>query len=577
MEGESHTKRGIFRLQPAKRRGKSGPQSTFLPQSFTTFFLVAKFQHTAAMAMISQEVNVGFIAPKSAALAHSGDFSSEQPLKKRKLSISAVPERIESAEAADDADGAQIAHSQVRSISNPSSLEETNTERADPIARHVSLSSTFDSLGVSSWLIRSLSAMQIARPTAIQKACIPEILGGRDCIGGSRTGTGKTIAFAVPILQTWSNDPFGIYAVILTPTRELALQIFEQFQALGSPQALKVVLVVGGTEMRPQAIALSQRPHIVVATPGRLSDHIRHSGAETVAGLRRAKAVVLDEADRLLDASRPGSMLWDVEVCLSALPPSSKRQTLLFTATVTREVRALKTSRDSAKGRPPVFFSDIGTESASSQALVPAKLSQTFIQVPMTQKDSFLHALLAVPSISNLPSIIVFCNRTKTADLLHRTLPFLDHSVTTLHSRIPQSQRNASLLSFRAQKSRVLIATDVASRGLDIPSNSLVINYDLPRDPDDYIHRVGRTARSGKAGLSVTFVGQRDVELVLSIEKHTGSHMTEWKEEGVNLETRVLRGRLLNDVGEARMQALRETGENKDAFGRRKKVLKRVT
>ena len=435
--------------------------------------------------------------------------------------------------------------------------------------------SSFEALNVSPWLIKSLSAMQIKRPTPIQKACIPEILKGRDCIGGSRTGTGKTVAFAVPILQHWAKDPFGIYTVVLTPTRELALQIYEQFQALGAPQSLKTVLIVGGTDLRPQAIALSQRPHVVVATPGRLADHILNSGHDTVVGLSRVRVVVLDEADRLLNSSGPGSMLPDVEVCLSALPPSVQRHTLLFTATVTPEVRALK-SLPRPKDRPPIFVAEINSENSAPQALIPAKLKQTYLQVPLTQKDSFLHALLSVQSIADLPSIIIFCNRTRTADLLHRILLFLEHNVTSLHSKMPQSQRTKSLSSFRAQTSRLLVATDVAARGLDIPSTNLVINYDVPRNPDDYIHRVGRTARAGRSGTSITFVGQRDIELVLAIEKHVGSQMAEWTEEGVNVETRVTRGRLLKDVGEARMEALRDVEGNKDVLGRRRKLLKRA-
>lgn len=434
---------------------------------------------------------------------------------------------------------------------------------------------SFEALQVAPWLVHSMSAMEIKHPTPIQRACIPEILKGRDCIGGSRTGTGKTIAFAVPILQKWAEDPFGIYAVVLTPTRELALQIYEQFQALGAPQSLKTVLITGGMEMRPQAVALSQRPHMVIATPGRLADHVRTSGWDTTVGLSRARVVVLDEADRLL-ASGPGSMLPDVDTCLSALPPAKERHTLLFTATVTAEVRALK-SLPREKGRSEVFVAEITAEGNSLRCLIPSKLKQTYLQVPMTHKDAFLHVLLSVDSISALPSTIVFCNRTTTADLLHRVLLLLDHSVTSLHSRMPQSQRNKNLSDFRSSKARLLIATDVAARGLDIPSVELVVNYDVPRNPDDYIHRVGRTARAGQSGTSITFVGQRDVELILAIEQHVGSQMVEWKQAGVNVETRVLKGRVLKDVGSARMEATREVEANKDVYGRRKKVLKRVT
>jgi ATP-dependent RNA helicase DDX49/DBP8 len=217
--------------------------------------------------------------------------------------------------------------------------------------------STFADLNVSPWLVSSLANMAIKNPTRIQSAAIPEILSGRDCIGGSRTGSGKTVAFAVPILQQWSKDPFGIFGLVLTPTRELALQIFEQFKAIGAVQNLKVCLVTGGSDMRAQAIELAKRPHVVIATPGRLADHINSSGEESIAGLRRVKFVVLDEADRLLAAGK-GSMLPDLGVCMEVLPESSKRQTCLFTATVTAEVRALQDS-PRGKGKPPVAVCEV--------------------------------------------------------------------------------------------------------------------------------------------------------------------------------------------------------------------------
>ena len=182
--------------------------------------------------------------------------------------------------------------------------------------------STFATVGVDPWLIASLAQMAIKWPTRIQKACIPEIVSGRDCIGGSRTGSGKTVAFAVPILQQWARDPSGIFAVVMTPTRELALQIYEQISAIGTRQGVRCALVTGGADMRQQALDLSRRPHIVVATPGRLADHIQNSGEDTIRGLRRVKFVVLDEADRLL-ASGKGSMLPDLETCLDVFPDPS--------------------------------------------------------------------------------------------------------------------------------------------------------------------------------------------------------------------------------------------------------------
>lgn len=237
--------------------------------------------------------------------------------------------------------------------------------------------------------------MEIKKPTGIQKACIPEILRGRDCIGGSRTGTGKTIAFSVPILQKWSEDPCGIYALIITPTRELAIQIYEQIKAIGAPQSVKSILITGGTDQQEQALQLASRPHVVISTPGRLAEHIRYSGEDTICGLRRVRFVVFDEADRLL-APGKGSMLPDLETCLSVLPTPDKRQTLLFTATVTPQVLALK-ERPRPANRPPIFVCEVDTEDLA----IPPKLHQWYLQAPVTHKECYLHVLLGTPGESS--------------------------------------------------------------------------------------------------------------------------------------------------------------------------------
>lgn len=316
--------------------------------------------------------------------------------------------------------------------------------------------------------------------------------------------------------------------------------------------------------MRSQAIALAQRPHIVIATPGRLADHIRTSGEDTVCGLRRVRFVVLDEADRLLAANGPGSMLPDVEECLGALPLPAERQTLLFTATITPEVMALK-NMPRQPGREPVFVCEVDTDALA----IPPTLKQMHLQIPVTHREHYLHMFLLTPANAD-KSAIIFCNRTSTADFLHHLLRLLDHRVTALHSKLPQRQRIDNLGRFRASAARILVATDVAARGLDIPEVKLVINYDIPRDPDDYIHRVGRTARAGRKGDAVTFVGQRDVELVLAIEQRVGRQMEVWEEEGVNLETRVVRD-ALKLVGEKKREALLEVEEHREVGGKRKR------
>lgn len=321
--------------------------------------------------------------------------------------------------------------------------------------------------------------------------------------------------------------------------------------------------------MRPQAIELAKRPHIVIATPGRLADHIRTSGEDTICALRRVRMIVLDEADRLLSSSGPGSMLPDVEECISVLPPAAKRQTLLFTATITPEVRALK-ELPRTPGKPPVFVCEVDTQKLA----IPPQLRQMHIQVPVTHREHYLHMFLLTEV--NLPkSIIIFCNRTATADYLTHLLRLLDHRVTALHSKLPQRQRIDNLARFRASAARILVATDVAARGLDIPEVGLVINYDIPRDPDDYIHRVGRTARAGRKGDAVTFVGQRDVQLVQAIEARVGREMIKWEEEGVNLETRVLR-EALKLVGEKKREAMLEIEEGREVGGKRKRGMQKL-
>lgn len=442
---------------------------------------------------------------------------------------------------------------------------------------------TFTSLGVSPWLTHTLSSLSVRHPTSIQRTTIPPILSGRDCIGGSQTGSGKTLAFAVPILQKWAEDPCSVYAAVLTPTRELALQIHEQIIALGSKRGLRCCLVTGGADARAQAIELERKPHIVVATPGRLADHVLNSGEETIRGLRRCKFVVLDEADRLLKPGK-GTMLDDLETCLNIMPKPDSRQTLLFTATVTLEVRALK-DMPRPKGRGDVFVSEIGmsdlpvpssnreaedsTLKANSVTPIqlPPTLRQTYQLVNLQHKEKYLHILLLTPLNVNRPTII-FTNRTSTANLVEYLLRLLDHRVTSLHSKLQHTERISNLARFRASSARILVATDVASRGLDIPDVDLVINYDLPRDPADYVHRVGRTARAGRKGTSISLVGVRDVDLVHAIENRVGKQMEEYAEEGVSVEGRVMRD-ALNIVGEKKREALLNIEEGRDVKGKR--------
>lgn len=376
--------------------------------------------------------------------------------------------------------------------------------------------SKFEDLGVAKWLAESLNAMKIYTPTTIQATCIPKILKGHDCIGGAKTGSGKTIAFGAPMLTEWSQDPMGIFGVVLTPTRELALQIAEQFHALGSSMNIRVSVIVGGEDIITQALELQKKPHFIIATPGRLADHIINSGEDTICGLRRVKYLVLDEADRLLS----NSFSKDLEKCFDILPKSDKRRTLLFTATVTDAVRALK-DRPVPKGKLPVYINEVDT---IDKVAIPSTLNVNYIFIPSYVKEAYLHNILTLSQYKDA-NVIIFVNRTHTAEVLRRTLRKLELRVASLHSEMPQLERTSSLHRFKANAARILIATDVASRGLDIPTVELVINYDIPADPDDYIHRVGRTARAGRKGDALSVVTEKDVERILSIEGRINKKM----------------------------------------------------
>lgn len=375
---------------------------------------------------------------------------------------------------------------------------------------------SFSDLGVAKWLNEALASMQIHTPTEIQSKCIPEILSGRDCIGGAKTGSGKTIAFGAPMLTKWSEDPMGIFGLVLTPTRELAMQIAEQFAALGALMNIRLAVIVGGEDMMQQALKLQKRPHFVIATPGRLADHILNSGEETIKGLRSVKYLVLDEADRVLS----NTFSKDVARCLSVLPEANKRLTLLFTATVTDAVRSLK-NKPQGEGKKPVYLYEV--ESVDKVAL-PATLLLYYVFVPSYVKEPYLHSILTLEKYAK-SNIIVFVNRTKTAEILRRSLRKLDFRVASLHSQMPQLERTSSLHRFKAQAARILIATDVASRGLDIPTVELVINFDIPADADDFIHRAGRTARAGRRGDSICIVTERDVERIHAIEERANKRM----------------------------------------------------
>ncbi|KAG5646588.1 hypothetical protein DXG03_002892 [Asterophora parasitica] len=409
---------------------------------------------------------------------------------------------------------------------------------------------SFTSLGLSAQLETALSSMSIRTPTEVQAACIPPLLSGRDCIGNAKTGSGKTIAFALPILQKLSADPYGIYALVLTPTRLLAFQISEQFVVLGASLSIRTAVVVGGMDMMAQALELGNRPHVVIATPGRIVDHLRSTSGEW--DLSRVKFLVLDEADRLLTPTFSEELAY----LFKAIPQN--RQTCLFTATLTPSIEALGAAAPRpGKQKPFIHRMSETVETVST-------LVQNYILVPSHVREPYLYHLLCNPpeSIVHLrrappepvkptrkpkakgnnkkekkrsandedeepeqpPPTIIFCARPRTAAYLTHLLKSLSIRSTALHSRLTQRERLSSLSLFRASVVPVLISTDVGARGLDIEEVAMVINWDMPSEPEEYTHRVGRTARAGRGGMAVSFVTERDEERVLKIE----DRISEW-------------------------------------------------
>uniref|UniRef100_A0A6V7QRG9 DEAD-box ATP-dependent RNA helicase 36 n=1 Tax=Ananas comosus var. bracteatus TaxID=296719 RepID=A0A6V7QRG9_ANACO len=367
---------------------------------------------------------------------------------------------------------------------------------------------SFSGLGLAEWAVATCRELGIRRPTPVQLRCIPRILAGDDVLGIAQTGSGKTAAFALPILHRLAEDPFGVFALVLTPTRELASQLAEQFRALGSPLNLRCMVAIGGFDSIGQARGLARRPHVVIATPGRIRT-LLEDDPDIAAVFSRTKFLVLDEADRVLDVNFEE----ELRVIFQYLPKN--RQTLLFSATMTDNLRSLL----EISANKSYFFEEYeGFKTVES-------LKQQYLHIPSYAKELYLFHILSKIEDKGIRSAIVFVSTCRTCQFLGLLLEELDQDAVALHSHKSQSLRLASLQQFRSGRVRILLATDVASRGLDIPTVDLVINYDVPRYPQDYVHRVGRTARAGRGGQSISFVTERDVDLVHEIENVTGKQL----------------------------------------------------
>jgi ATP-dependent RNA helicase RhlE len=359
---------------------------------------------------------------------------------------------------------------------------------------------SFELLGLAPELLKVVEEQGYTEPTPVQKEAIPLGLQGRDVVGSAQTGTGKTAAFLLPIIQRLGRGPRGVMrALVLVPTRELAEQVLTSARTYGRHSKLKSVAVYGGVGMEPQTRALKDGVDIVVATPGRLLDHIGRRHVDS----SKLEVLVLDEADRMLDMG----FAPDVNKILGTLP--SQRQTMFFSATISGDVDRL--ARRALNEHAAV---EIGRRAEAADGV-----EHLLVAVDKSDKRSLLAQMLQeVPEGRTL----VFTRTKYGADKLAYQLRREGNDVAAIHGGKTQSSRNKALDRFRQGKARVLIATDVAARGIDVDNIVMVVNYDVPNDPEVYVHRVGRTARAGAQGVALTLMSPDEWLLMCDVEKLMG-------------------------------------------------------
>jgi ATP-dependent RNA helicase RhlE len=370
---------------------------------------------------------------------------------------------------------------------------------------------SFSALGLDPKLLQSITDVGYTTPTPIQTAAIPPILSGTDLIGIAQTGTGKTAAFVLPILDALSKTPAtrAPRALIVAPTRELAVQIEENVRALGRHLRVRCATIYGGVGETPQIQAMRRGVDVVVATPGRLID-LMGGGHISLASIR---ILVLDEADRMLDMG----FLPQIRRIVSSVP--KQRQTLLFSATLSKDIEKVTAEFQ----RSPVTV-EIGRRATAAETV-----TQFLYPVPKSRKIDLLIHLLRDQS---LDTVLIFSRTKHGADKIARKLKAVDIPAATIHSNRSQSQRLQALGAFRDGRCRVLVATDIAARGIDVEGISHVVNFDFPMHAEDYVHRIGRTGRADAAGDAISFVTADDEPYVRELEKLTRQTVPRRRIEG---------------------------------------------
>lgn len=373
---------------------------------------------------------------------------------------------------------------------------------------------SFADLGLSSEVVQAVTDAGYVTPTPIQEQAIPVVLAGRDVLGCAQTGTGKTASFTLPMISLLSNGRSRARmprSLILEPTRELAAQVAENFEKYGKHNKLSMALLIGGVSYGDQEKLLDRGVDVLIATPGRLLDHFERGRIL----LTDVKVFVIDEADRMLDMG----FIPDVEKIVSILP--ARRQTLFFSATMPPEIRRLADA----------FLSD-PKEITVAPPASPAKLVEQYLAIidERDKRDALRHLLRS----EEVRNAIIFCNRKKDVSILHRSLNKHGFAALQLHGDMQQSARTETLERFKAGDVPLLIASDVAARGIDIADLSHVFNFDIPIHAEDYVHRIGRTGRAGKSGRAFSLASPDDFRFVSAIEKMLNQEIPRYTVEGVD-------------------------------------------
>lgn len=356
----------------------------------------------------------------------------------------------------------------------------------------------FHELGISEKLMKSIQAMGFEEATPIQAETIPVSLQGKDVIGQAQTGTGKTAAFGIPMIEKIDVKNSFIQGIVVAPTRELAIQVAEELNRIGQFKGVKALPIYGGQDINRQIRALKNRPQIIVGTPGRLIDHINRKTIR----LQNIKVVVLDEADEMLNMG----FIEDIEAILKEVP--EERQTLLFSATMPDPIRKIAEN----------FMHDPVQIKVKAKEMTVPNIEQYYIEMQEKKKFDVLTRLLDMES----PELAIVFGRTKRrVDELSEALNSRGYAAEGIHGDLTQAKRSSVLKKFKAGTIEVLVATDVAARGLDISGVTHVYNFDIPQDPESYVHRIGRTGRAGKTGLAYTFVTPREIGQLKNIERTT--------------------------------------------------------